>query len=491
MPTPLRAALVVLGLAALSLPTTADAEGRSKLIRSRNVPTLAAGLAGPMLGGDRVVWAEQPVMGRWRIRTAPLKGANAASTSVRYSAGTADRGLLDLAASASRIAVSTDLYDCSGELCQRTTVVGHRLAVSTNGGPFEVIENCSGETCSFSGACDEMVRWVPSLSGQVLAYTDRCAGRDVIYRDLAPGADHARHVVPAETVAVAAAGRYLAWLDPPNSETARLVVYDRVAAGELYSVDVVPPSALPGQLDVQDDGKAVYVDRDGLEWASPSAPTAHRVASSGFFQNPRIADDLIAFARPDFGRGRSAVRVVDLDGKRVTSASADGLAAELTTGLDFDGKHVVFGSQPCQTAAIVVWDIAGRAPHLPRERCPAARFASDRTTRTPSDRLKVRLACPGKAKLGCIGSVRLVADARGRHASGSDGLYTLGTSSYEIGRGRSRTASVELTAGAAKFLDRHPKARVAATSISLQRPDLGAGHHFQTIRRMLDLEVRH
>lgn len=489
MPTQVRTAVVVLALALLALASAARAEARSELITSRNVPTLAAGLTGPVLGGGRVVWAEQPVMGRWRIRTARPKDTDAAPTSVRYSAGTADRGLLELAASPSRIAVSVDLYDCSGEYCQRTTLVRHQLAVS-NHGPFEAVENCSGATCSFSGACDETVRWAPSLSGHVLAYTDRCAGRDVIYRDLAPGADHSRHVVPAETVVVAAAGRYLAWIEPPNSATSRLVVYDRVVGAELYGVDVVPSPGLPGQLDVQDDGKVVYVDRDGLEWASPSAPTAHRVASSGFFQNPRIADDLIAFARPDFGRGRSAVRVVGLDGKRVRSARADGLTGELTSGLDFDGDRAVFGSQPCKTAAIVVWDIDGRAPHLPRERCPAARFASDHATRTP-DRIKVRLACPGKAKLGCIGSLRLVADARGRHASGSDGLYALETQPYEIATGRSRTASVELTEDAAKFLDKHPHARVAATSISLRRPDLGLGHHVQTIRRTLQIEAKH
>jgi hypothetical protein len=486
MPFRARTLAVALAVASAALTCASSASAGGQLILSNGVPTGQPGLSGPVLGGDRVVWAEQFPVGTWRVRSAPLGHARSATDSKVYSPGSADSGRLALAASPSHIAVSANLYDCPGEDCDLITLVRDQLAIRTDRGPFEVLEDCPGGGCS-PDVCNDPVRWVPALSGHILAYNgDPCAtDGTVVWRDLAPAADHSPHTIAARAATMAAAGRYLAWTYYTDPETQRVVVYDRVADAEAYHVEILPAQFAPTRIDVQADGKVLWVNRNRLEWASAAEPSAHRV-SSGWFVDPRIAGDRVAFVRPDFGRGRSAARVLDLDGERIASTAVDGLAG----GLDFDGTRVTFGSQPCQTAAIVVWDLAGPVPRQPRKRCPAARIANRHAVRTADDKLEVRLACLGTAKLGCIGRLRLVADGRGRHASGSQGLHHLGVASYEIGRGRARTASIELTEDGTTFLDAHPRARVVATSISLQRPDLGIGHHFQTLRRTLSIERR-
>jgi hypothetical protein len=168
-----------------------------------------------------------------------------------------------------------------------------------------------------------------------------------------------------------------------------------------------------------------------------------------------------------------------LDWSLVASTHVD----DVVGGLAFDGTRVGFATQPCQTTAIGVWDIReAKPPRQSRSACPSARAVRDSASLATAARLRLKLSCPRRPPLGCIGRVHLVVFAGGEYA-------TLGTRVYGIPFGRSRTLSVGLDRHARRFLARHRAARLFAATIAYPRGDDSA-HSTPDSVRYFELPIR-
>ncbi|MBV9212985.1 MAG: hypothetical protein JOZ25_04985 [Actinobacteria bacterium] len=425
-------------------------------VRPNSVPFFGyVPLAGPVLAGPRVVWAAQDSFGAWRIGDAPLRGATSPAGSVRYAPGLGPSEL-NLTASSTRVAVGDQVLRCARANCVYPSVVRDRLATWRYGGTVQTLESCPGKSCqTFRTCAGDYPRWPPALIDDTLAYFDTCSPDEIILRNLSPGADHVPRRIPTGyLIFVRGAGRFLAYGDGYTT-----VVYDRVAGRESYRVDNVYGG------DVQADGKSAFQMYDGdsvLSWASPTHPQP-RVLLDPITPGSsiRIVRNLVAIEEPgaevNTATGlitrEARIRVLRLDGSRVASARVNSLIGDF----DFDGKRVTFATQPCQTTGIVVWAIKDRKPPMQSPApCPAARV---RALYRRRESLHLKLGCPARPTLGCVGRVHLVLYAGAR-------FFPLGRQSYSIPYGHSVPLTVRLPRGADRFLARHRAARVFAVTAS-------------------------
>ena len=167
------------------------------------------------------------------------------------------------------------------------------VVLRTNGTPVAVAEpdpNAPGEACMPIGT---------SLDGALLAIERwNCGEHEIAVADLAAGTvedagiphDPIGYVRRGFTLA----GSYLAYHQPANGNPGRIVVFDREAQAEAYSVDLAPwtsvangwPVEFDGRLALQDDGTLAVLVRDTvfheqakLIGASVAAPAARLLRS--------------------------------------------------------------------------------------------------------------------------------------------------------------------------------------------------------------------
>jgi hypothetical protein len=182
-----------------------------------------------------------------------------------------------------------------------------------------------------------------------------------------------------------------------------------------------------------------------------------------------MADDRIAY-RP-FGSPPyplQQIGVVDLEGRTVAAATATGMIGDFDT----DGGRLTYAVRPCESIGVVVWDLAGTPPRFPRGSCPVPRIAGDPVERRGS-KVPVRVTCPKRGRLGCAGTMRLVADASGKHHRGAERTRWLGHSDYAVPAGATRTLVFDVDDAGMEFLASYRRVRIRVDAVSSGRADIG------------------
>jgi hypothetical protein len=469
----LRIQLVVVALAC-AIATPAGA--RSELIRSTySAPfvlspgdALRYGLNGPVVGpllaGQHVVWGEHGANGVWRVAEARRAGASRPGRTTTLGEEHPGAFGLDLSASPYRVAASL-LRNCWQAPCP--TIVG-KLETWRYGESPTTLVRCPGAGCTARDCTPTDLKVV--VSGDTVVYSGACNRGAIVARDLSPGGDPSPRTIAMDASLVRAAGHFVELRFWGGSD--RLSVYDLTGRTKPYTVD----GTFFG--DVQADGKLGYltVNGNGLGLASPAHPEGRMVVEpcywnepcTNWIESPRYYDG-IRLAGDRFAMGLGAgddARAARFEIRRLDgSVMKVGYADDVVGDFDFDGERVTFMTQPCQTTAIVVWDIReARPPRQSDANCPAARAASAKASLRDPKRLRLRLSCPKKARLGCIGSIHLVIFGGGHYAA-------LGTRGYSVPYDRSPTASISLDANARRFLAQHRHAKLFAASAPVSRDD--------------------
>jgi hypothetical protein len=296
-----------------------------------------------------------------------------------------------LAASPERIALAESLVTChdeSGCKYKFYDSIESNVIAGPLGGPF-----------AFRG-CSNLENPAVDASGAAIAYFDDCAGGAVVRDPTAPP-ETASRVFPSygyEDVRIA--GPYLAVDTRDEPGTVVITVYDWRSGDEVFHV-----SGAFGltSFDVQDDGTLVFTSQDVSDgynssevfWASRAHPTPHHVTRKAALMGPiRVTDGKVAVL------AAKGVKVFALDGTKLAETPGGAPFA----GFDFDGRRLAYVDQPCEVAAIVVWDLSGSAPGMPPGDCPAARGGGSKGVVDLSHRnLGLPLRCPARPPLGCGG----------------------------------------------------------------------------------------
>jgi hypothetical protein len=375
----------------------------------------------PVLSGDRAVWFETTP-----AADVAVVGARAGEPPRRLQAIARDRSAASILSA--RIAASPALV-----------LAGIEGSTIGGGGAASV---AYGEVWvgAAAGPLERIVRCEESGGDQVGLRSVDASGAAYVYRVCDGGPGHvevrdtsANPLSPARSVGSGGhgariAGRYVAWLEnySPGAVTngAHVVVYDRVADGEVYRL---APEAVPGPIngiDLQGDGTVAlaYGGDRGLAvgWASPSEPRLHPLGLAGRGDyDVRIARDRIAFQRgtSEIGQAIDAeVGVSDLRGNaRIVARHTDDYY--LRESFDFDGRRVLWRNVGCTRVRLVVRSAAARtAARQAQRRCPLV------LKKRPSVRAGVAtfgFGCPALRKpcrfyvvLRAVGSRRVIGSAR-------------------------------------------------------------------------------
>jgi hypothetical protein len=296
-----------------------------------------------------------------------------------------------LAASPQRIALAENLVTCGDESgCKYQSYE-----------PIEskIFAGPAGELAGFD-VCSIPERPMVDASGPAIAYFDLCAGGAVVRDPTAPPETTAR-VFPADIYSdVRIAGPYVVARTSEVATASTFTVYDWRSGDEAFHLTA---SVGLTSFDVQDDGTLVFTGQDESDgydssevfWASSEQPTPHHIARGAAIPGPvRVTDGKVALLGPH------GVEVVALDGTKLAESPAPGSSA----GFDFDGRRLAYVDQPCEVAAVVVWDLSGSAPGMPPGKCPAARGGGVKgVVDFRQRRLDLPLRCPAEPPLGCAG----------------------------------------------------------------------------------------
>lgn len=258
-----------------------------------------------------------------------------------------------------------------------------------------------------SGRYDPRALFV--LSGDGLLFDPepcRESVRKLTVRDLATGDEEELPVAAtSEVFSVDFAGRYVAYLRAPATyEFEQIVVYDRAARANAYTVEFAPE--LDEGFALRPDGAiAVSVDNpdttptpcatDRFEWYSPAEPFAHPLAVEGCYGSLDFAGDRILYSA---GSGRLEARTL---AGEVTPVARFGRVNSYD-GFDADSRQVTYSLPRCGGGySIMVHQLAAPPATAGPPGCPAHLRSS--TIRARDAYATVRLRCPR----GCQGQLRL------------------------------------------------------------------------------------
>jgi hypothetical protein len=381
------------------------------LIASAGVPGVAFGAdipagslkAGPVLAGQRVIWAQDAPGKVLAVRSAPV-GGGSATTVGTFTAG--GRGqYARLVASDSTLAAETFSAPNS-----------YSVDVNVFAGP------ASGPLDHLERDCPGSVRYPRSIdvSGTRVFFVS-CDGRSGIVRDLATGAEQQ---VPAAPQGLRLAGHFAAWVE--TNPSYRIVVYDLDADATSFTITLAAlHGERPDDLDLQEDGKLALAYRvidlaretgfERVAWASPAEPRLHVVPVSGVgAYRLRITGDRIGFDRIPRGSGpfvRSEVGVSDLSGHTRLIGTGGGDDDSEGDHFDFDGRRVAWFSYGCRQAIVHVRPADATSTIRSSRHC-ALRFTRQPRVRHRSVRLFVD--CFGFAYGACDADKVTLRDDRGR-----------------------------------------------------------------------------
>jgi hypothetical protein len=366
-------------------------------------------VVGPVLAGDDIAWVGRDRRSWFAERIAPD------GTRSRQGLNAPRGAYATLAADDARTAVGVEHGYCPAETdgCkygQGFVTTRDAFWLAERDGAFHREVGCwSKRACR--GCPDDIAYGMRAeLDGDAFAEQRACIPLLTV-RDLATGDEHVVRDLAADNAwgrTWALAGDFLAYLPDGGYETppTKLDVVNWRTGARSYEVH-----ASTQEPDVRADGLAVFRDAGGLDWASPSSPTAHDVVRDSVMAGPVLGGDRVAYApvpprNPDGPEPwRGTVRVVGLDGSGAVSTPAMWLfAGHHDAALDFDGERAVWFSRPCAAFAIVEWDLHGTAPAHDVERCPTPALARRHVTVAHDGRYVLRLQC-GKNVAGCGGWV--------------------------------------------------------------------------------------
>ncbi len=460
-----RSILVVVGTVAALASTAAGAAAQSQLfVTDYERPRAGdSSISGPHPDGDRVVWAERRFP-RMHLRSLATDGTVTGIGSVLDAPRGPDNPLYwDLAVGEGRLAFAQAHTECTDQFCRDYRITTNELHLGSIGGPYTLVASCQAGApgCSFGPRCP---RGGPKYRGLVLvagmfSYSESCDDGRFVTRDLATGEEFSFPGSQAPH-GWTGTGRYLAVLesDEPSPAVYDFVVYDVTTGQQLYRVEDRPPYGALGE-----DGLLAFFDPSSgqVSWADPSEPFLHPVArlTPTFGPELTVRKRTIAVVTPDSSRSALEHHVIDTAGNRQSQVDS-----ERTADWGFDGRRLAWISEPCALAVIRIWDPGDDPPYLADARCPAAavRDASSHVGRR--GRIFVKARCPRRPKLGCSGTMRLVAKA-GRRPPRRD----LGEPTYAITSGDRERLKLKLSRKNRRFIRRHGTVRVVAISRAVQR----------------------
>jgi hypothetical protein len=461
--------LTALALAAAIL-TPSAAAARNVVIP---VPIAQPGgflqLVGPRLAGSSIVWAEQNSRGGIDVRRAGSTGT------VRPVASLPRPGrLVALVLEASPRRVGLSELAC-GPDCSRE-ITADRVLEGPLAGPLAHVIGCSPDSIPCGNAMNCVVPPAVDVWEHAVAIGSTC-GTPSFVRDHSGGSGYTDTTLPGVEGA-RIAGRYLIWRESLPSGKSDLVVYDRTAGHEAYRI-----AAPFADVDIQEDGKVAFTipepgesGRARIAWASLDEPVAHVVGTARGYPSLLIASDRIA-VRDGPAASRQPLKVLTLSGQ----VQARALDEAPIGSFDFDGARLAWASQPCADAHVLAWDLSQpRPPAAPRGACPAAMVDQARLAIRTDRRTALWMRCAPRGALGCMGKLRLLADA-------GTARYLIASVSYHVHPGKRARLSLRLTPEAARFVARHRGARVRATSIAVSRAGRGLSGTFEVRSRTLTL----
>ncbi|MDQ3936589.1 MAG: hypothetical protein M3340_18360, partial [Actinomycetota bacterium] len=394
-------------------------------------------VSGPVLAGDRVVWADARRDGGFDVRSALVAGGDR-RTLLTMRGHASEYFQPRLAASAQVVAVEAIEHQRGRDDPQRFS--GRFTFAGPPTGPLDRV----GERCGLS----ETVRPRSiDVSGDSFAYMT--CGRRIEVRRI--GSPLPPEQFDGNLRGLRLAGRYVAWVD---RELGGVTVYDRMTRGAAYHLDEQRTGGVGG-IDLADDGTVAIGSLQTLSVASPAEPSMRGLPVAGErTYHPTIAGGTVAFSR---ARDRSRpgpggeVGTVRLDGGERLLARGPAFDVYEPTA-DFDGSRVAYFTYNCSDATIHVVDADSAARSFGQRRgCP---FALARAPRVKSSLRAVLL------DIDCFGF---------------DG-ETCGAERIELTRDGRRMGSarfgttVPLTAAARAALRRTGRLRVRATGIFRDRP---------------------
>jgi hypothetical protein len=356
--------LLLAGVLALALLPGSASAASVQLLRYT-----AGSLAGPAIAGDSVVVdAYHP---RNTLDVLAVAPGGQPRRLLRLAPPDDVNGTALLAASGDRVLLRRSFESGAADLLGGTIR-----------GPLSVIESCPQESqLSFPPA--------PAIDGDLSAWTAADCVRDRVRIQL--GASQRTVDAGGYIPALAAAGRYVAWIGGQ-----RLTVYDAQAGSVAYSV-AIPPATF---LDVDADGTAVIAPSDvgnghgacghdfpdRITYYTPAEPAAHLVPVSSCREVVKIAGGRIAFVER-LGDGSDELALTDLAGRAVRPvAHVDALGS-----FDFDGSRVAWTQRRCLDTLLLRRDASDSSAQDPAVRCPV-RVGSPRLARDGT--LHVAVACP-------------------------------------------------------------------------------------------------
>ena len=403
-------------MAALGAPGGADARelthwsvGRDYL---RFVLTNAR-VVGPVLAGDRVVWARGSSWGSWTIESAP-GGVVARLGAQGHDLGEwRDWHRLSLAGSPTALAY-LEQFARGGDKYTPSRVRSGRVAAGAADAAPQTVVACRADV-------ELTTSQSVGLAGDVLVYDDPCAAPMMHARDLKTGAAWS-----AQAGAGLSGGAWTA-----GGVLARETLYDAATGAVRGTYPPLGPDRHAVDGAVQDDGTEV------LEVQNRTRPRTVEVRAPGDAAARVVPTDLPLVGvngedndhAPAVGivGGRIAMRARAADGAQ--QIAIGGLGGHLTPVVDFgretalrpaadpqwwsfDGTRIAWASQQCERVTIGVTTVAaGAAPEaVPQKVCARPRLLSRSARVDARGRFTLRVACGAPCR-----DVLRLDYGRGRH----------------------------------------------------------------------------
>jgi hypothetical protein len=365
VPTSVRTIVI---LVMLALPGTASAAG-VEMLRSTQTS-----LSSPQLAGDSVVAAAY--RGHDIV---DLFSGSAAEPAQRLLRLTIVNGSLLTASSGDRVLAMTSSESGASDLYSGPVT-----------GPLTRLATCAQNP-------DIAFPPGPALDGDLSAIAEADCVRDRIRMQMST---ITRTVDAAgEVLALAAAGKYVAWIDARQPATDfHLTVYDVSAGTTAYSAAI--PTA--HRVDVQADGTAAisYADfnadqrlcrgpPDRIVYFTVAEPAAHTLPRLSCYPDLKIAGGKIAFVE-HLGTGAERLDLTNLAGTQLQPVARINGAPEVPD-FDYDGKHVALSQTRCRDYRVVRRDAPDTSAEERAVTCPV-RLGSPRLNRDGT--LHLAVSCP-------------------------------------------------------------------------------------------------
>jgi hypothetical protein len=400
-----------LGVAVVVLAGTAATGGgaRASVLASWDVPASdfvpseGVNVVGPVLAGDRVVWARGSLFGTWTLTAAPGGTLARLPMPDGTAKGTSAFHRLTLAGSPTRLALLEQRED-PGTKYDPSRVRYGRVAAGPAGGVPATVAECRADT-EISGLTHV------GLAGDVLAFDDACASGEVHATDLVSGT---------------------AWTRPGT------LAYGGTAAGQTVVVGGAPYDAASGaprppypalassedqviDQGVQDDGTqvalvqhptgpATVVLRTPAAAAAAAVPLDRPLVGATNTLDPgigpwvRIAGGRLA-VRVAGGAGGQLLAVAGPDGTTtpvVAFGHATAIHPEATPmSWSYDGTRIAWAALQCDRITVGVSAVDGPVEAVPQAVCARPRVISRVARISRSRRFALRMTCgaPCRGKL--------------------------------------------------------------------------------------------